>query len=78
MPTVEQATSCVGVCQMLSNSYSLRHSLGCSIRASDAASIYVFRYDTNRKIVYIQAGTEVQTDEIEVEIAQSGLWRFIE
>jgi hypothetical protein len=62
LPTVEQATSCVRVCQMLSNSY---------------RAIYVFRYDTNRKIVYIQAGTEVQTDEIEVEIAQSGLWRFI-
>ncbi|PSB49187.1 hypothetical protein C7B80_03030 [Cyanosarcina cf. burmensis CCALA 770] len=62
MPTVEQALACVRVCQMLSNSY---------------RAIYVFRYDTNRKIVYIQAGTEVQTDEIEVEIAQSGLWRFI-
>ena len=62
MPTVEQAMSCVRVCQMLSNSY---------------RAIYVFRYDTNRKIVYIQAGIEVHTDEIEVEIAQSGLWRFI-
>lgn len=47
---------------MLSNSY---------------RAIYVFRYDTSRQIVYIQAGTEVQTDEIEVEIPQNGLWRFI-
>ncbi|AFZ33529.1 MULTISPECIES: hypothetical protein [Cyanophyceae] len=62
MPTVEQAFACMRVCQMLSNSY---------------RAIYVFRYDTRRQIVYIQAGTEVQTDEIEVEIPQGGLWRFI-
>jgi hypothetical protein len=54
--------ACVRVCQMLSNGY---------------RAVYVFRYDTSRQIVYIQAGTETRPDEIEVEIPVSGLWRFI-
>lgn len=60
-PSPTQSLACVRVCQMLSNSY---------------RAIYVFRYDTTRQIVYIQAGTAAQNDEI--EIPRSGLWRFIE
>lgn len=61
-PSSEQAFACLRVCQMLSNSY---------------RAIYLFRYDTNRQIIYIQAGTETQNDEIEIEILKNGLWRFI-
>ncbi len=61
-PSSQQAFACLRVCQMLSNSY---------------RAIYVFRYDTTRQIVYLQAGTATQNDEIEIEILKHGLWRFI-
>lgn len=62
IPSSQQALACLRVCQMLSNGY---------------RAIYLFRYDTSRQIVYIQAGTEAQNDEIEIEIPDNGLWRFI-
>lgn len=40
-------------------------------------AIYLFRYDTTRQVVYIQAGTEAKNDEIEIEIPDNGFWRFI-
>lgn len=41
MPTIEQAFTCVRVCQMLSNGYQ---------------PIHVFRYNQNTKTVFILAG----------------------
>jgi len=61
-PTSQQALACLRVCQMLSTSY---------------RAIYLFRYDTTRQIIYIQAGVEAKNDEIEIEILKNGLWRFI-
>lgn len=61
-PSSQQALACLRVCQMLSNSY---------------RAIFLFRYDTTRQVVYIQAGTEAQNDEIEIEIPNNGFWRFI-
>lgn len=62
IPSSQQALACLRVCQMLSNSY---------------RAIYLFRYDTTRQVVYIQAGTEAKNDELEIEIPDTGLWRFI-
>lgn len=61
LPTVDQAFAVVRVCQMLSNYY---------------RAMYVFRYDDVQKIVYIQAGTDVRNDEIEIPIPTNGIWEF--
>ncbi|WP_250123076.1 hypothetical protein [Chroococcidiopsis sp. CCMEE 29] len=61
-PTVEQAFAAVRVCQLLSN-YS--------------RNIYLFRYDDTREIIYVIAGTEVDPEQIQIEIYTSGLWRSI-
>ncbi len=62
MPTVEQALSCVKVCQMLSNLYQ---------------QIYLFRYDSNFKTIFILARNE-NNEELQVVIFANGIWRFID
>ena len=59
MPTIEQALTSVRICQMLSNLYQ---------------PINVFRYDSNLKTLYIQAGI---ADEYAIVIDQKGNWEFV-
>lgn len=61
IPTTEQAQASVRVCQMLSTGYRL---------------IYLFRYDDSRDIIYIIAGTENSSEQIEVRVYSNGVWRF--
>lgn len=60
MPTVAQAYGAVIVCQMLSNLYQ---------------PINVFRYDTQLKTIYVQAGIN---DELAIIINEEGIWRLVE
>ncbi|MGB5768940.1 MAG: hypothetical protein WBM32_03585 [Crocosphaera sp.] len=62
MPTVEQALSCVRVCQMLSNLYQ---------------QIYLFRYDSNFKTIFLLARSE-NNEELQIVIFANGIWRFID
>ncbi|ACB52461.1 hypothetical protein cce_3113 [Crocosphaera subtropica ATCC 51142] len=62
MPTVEQALSCVRVCQMLSNLYQ---------------QIYLFRYDSNYKTIFILARND-NNEELQIVIFANGIWRFID
>ncbi len=52
--------ACMRVCQMLSNFY---------------RSVNLFRYDTNRRIVYIIAGP---LDEFKIIVPPDGDWEFDE
>ena len=64
MLTVEQAFSCVRVCQMLSNLYQV---------------IYLFRYDLKHKTVFILAKNQNDNDEeLQIIIFANGIWRFID
>ena len=56
IPTPEQMLACVRVCQTLSNFYT---------------DIYLFRYDEQRKEIYILAG-----DTIGITIFTNGQWEF--
>jgi hypothetical protein len=58
MPTAEQAFACVRVCQMLSNGFQ---------------PIYIFRYNSNTKTVFVLAGI---TESLEILIFPDGQWRF--
>jgi hypothetical protein len=60
LPTSAQAIQACILCQWLSNGYQ---------------PINVFRFDTQLKAVYIQAGT---TDDIAVVILSEGNWRFLD
>ena len=60
MPTVAQAYEGVRVCQMLSNLYQ---------------PINVFRYDTQLKTIYVQAGIK---DEFAIIINEERIWELIE
>lgn len=62
MPTVEQAFSCVRVCQMLSNLY---------------RTIHIFRYDQSFKTVFILTKNQ-SGEELQIVIFPNGLWRFID
>jgi hypothetical protein len=62
LPTVEQAFSCVRVCQMLSNLY---------------RTIHIFRYDQTYKTVFILAKNP-NNEELQIVIYPNGLWRFID
>ncbi|MDJ0662887.1 MAG: hypothetical protein QNJ42_25870 [Crocosphaera sp.] len=62
MPTIEQALSCVRVCQMLSNLYQ---------------QIYLFRYDSNFKTIFILTRNE-NDEELQIVIFANGIWRFID
>lgn len=65
MPTIEQMTTAVIVCQMLSNF---------------ARNIYLFRYDLANQNICILAGRTDKEDEetlLEIEIYQDGNWEFI-
>jgi hypothetical protein len=62
LPTVEQALSCVRVCQMLSNLYQ---------------QIYLFRYDSNFKTIFLLARSE-NNEELQIVIFANGIWRFID
>ncbi|MDJ0580688.1 MAG: hypothetical protein QNJ66_11780 [Crocosphaera sp.] len=62
MPTIEQALSCVRVCQMLSNLYQ---------------QIYLFRYDSNFKTIFILTRNE-NDEELQIVIFSNGIWRFID
>lgn len=61
-PTAAQAFKCLEICQTVSNTY---------------RAVYVFRYDDFRGVIYIQAGTEEQTDELEFEVFRNGEWSFV-
>jgi hypothetical protein len=62
--TAEQAFSCVRVCQMLSNLYQ---------------AIYLFRYDSKLKTVFILAKNQNDIDkELQIIIFANGIWRFID
>ena len=62
MLTVEQAFSCVRVCQMLSNLYQ---------------AIHLFCYDHKLKIVFILAKNQ-NNEELQIIIFSNGIWRFID
>ena len=65
MPTLEQMTTAVFVCQMLSNF---------------ARNIYLFRYDVTNQNICILAGRTDNEDEealLEIEIYHNGNWEFI-
>ncbi len=62
MPTIEQALSCVRVCQMMSNLYH---------------QIYLFRYDSNFKTIFILTRNE-NDEELQIVIFANGIWRFID
>lgn len=62
MLTVEQAFSCVRVCQMLSNLYQ---------------AIHLFRYDSKLKTVFILAKNQ-NDEELPIIIFSNGIWRFID
>lgn len=62
LPTVEQAFSCVRVCQMLSNLYQ---------------PIYIFRYDPTFKTVFVLARNQ-NDEELQIVIFPNGIWRFID
>ncbi|MGB0561458.1 MAG: DUF6888 family protein [Spirulinaceae cyanobacterium] len=59
MPTQEQQVTAVFICQLLSNLY---------------RPIQVFRYDSNFKTLYIQAG---ERDDIALVIDEDGIWDFV-
>ena len=59
MPTQKQLETAVFLCQLLSNLYQ---------------PIQVFRYDSNFKTIYLQAGVE---DAIALVIDEDGSWEFL-
>lgn len=59
MPTEKQAFAAVFVCQLLSNLFQ---------------PLYLFRYDSRRKEIYIIAGNQ---ENLEIIITEDGNWEFV-
>jgi len=58
LPTQKQKDTSIFICQLLSNLYQ---------------PIYLFRYDSRLKIIYILAGTN---EDISILIDEQGNWNF--